>query len=176
MSFYDFNTAESNNSNLIPNGTIAKVHLHIKPGAYNNEDMGFNDGYAKHSEVSGAVYLNCEYTIISGKYAGRKIWDMIGLHSNKNDNVWGKIGRTFIRNILNSAKGFRDDDESESAINARKITSFSELESIEFVAKIGIKHSATYGQQNIIKSPVGPEHREYATHIEKTSNKIVPWE
>src|SRR4051812_44403935 len=106
INFYDFNTAEEQTEfNLIPKGTIAKVNMHIKPGGYNDADRGWTLGYATRSQITGATYLHCEFTILEGEYRGRKIWSNIGLYSEKNDNRWGDIGRSLIRSILNSAKG-----------------------------------------------------------------------
>ena len=97
MTYYNFNTAESNNYDLIPKGTIAKVRMQIQRGGLNDDEHGWTEGYATGSDLTGAVYLNCEYTILSGEYKGRKIWSTIGLYSSKNDNIWGDIGRSFFR-------------------------------------------------------------------------------
>ena len=67
---------------VIPNGTIAKVRLRIKLGGYNDESQNWTGGYATRSK-SGAVYLNSEFTVLEGKYAKRKVWSLIGLHSPK---------------------------------------------------------------------------------------------
>lgn len=105
--FYDFNTATTQtNYDLIPRGTIAKVNIHIKRGGYNDESQGWSGGYATKSSNSGAIYLDCEFTVLEGEYYKRKTFGLIGLYSEKNNNKWGEMGRSFIRSILNSARGF----------------------------------------------------------------------
>jgi len=162
ISFYDFNSAEEQTEfNLIPKGTIAKVNMSIKPGGYNNPDKGWTGGYATKSQTSEAIYLNCEFTVLEGEYKGRKIWNIIGLYSEKNDNRWGDIGRSFMRSLLNSAKGFSDKDNSDEAQNARKINSFSDLEYIGFVARIDIEQDQDGNYRNVIKCAIDPSHKEY---------------
>lgn len=162
-SFYDFNTAEEQTEfNLIPKGIIAKVNTQIKPGGYNDPGNGWTGGYTTKSITSNSIYLQCEFTVLEGEYARRKIWSNIGLYSEKNDNRWGDIGRSFIRSILNSAKGFSDKDNSDAAQEARIIHSFADLEGIEFVAKIDVEQDQDGNYRNIIKCAIDPSHKEYS--------------
>jgi hypothetical protein len=163
MSFYDFNTAEQINFETIPAGTLAKVNIKIKPGGHNDHERGWTDGYATKNWSSGAVYLSCEFTILEGEYAGRRIWQLIGLYSEKNDNIWGAMGRSFIRSILNSSKGLIDKDDSSLAQEARKISSFADIDGLEFVAKVGVEKDKWGDEINVIKKAVGPEHKAYDT-------------
>ena len=170
MNFYDFNTAkEQDNFNVIPKGTIAKVNMRIKPGGYNDESQGWTNGYATKSSITEAVYLSCEFTILEGPYAKRKIWNLIGLYSEKNDNRWGAIGRNFICSILNSAKGFSNKDNSEAALAARKVSSFADLDGLEFVARIDTAEDQDGTTKNIIKTAIGPEHVEYDSIMGRAS-------
>ncbi|WP_342270116.1 hypothetical protein [Rickettsia endosymbiont of Orchestes rusci] len=69
MNYYDFNTATNQaNFDLIPKGTIAKVNLRIKCGGYNDAESGWTGGYATKNDISGTVYLDCEFTILTGEY------------------------------------------------------------------------------------------------------------
>lgn len=173
--FYDFNTATTQiNYDLIPKGTIAKVNIHIKPGGYNDAENGWTGGYATKNSVTGAVYLDCEFTILEGEYYKRKIWSLIGLYSDKNNNKWGEIGRSFIRSILNSARNFSDKDNSESAQIARKINDFSELEGLEFIAKIDTELDASGIERNVIKLALDPSHKDYTKYM-SGSNNILSW-
>jgi hypothetical protein len=157
----DFNTAEPQQSfDLIPKATLAKVRMTIKPGGHNNPVQGWTGGYATHNTASGAVYLNCEFIILEGQYAKRKIWSLIGLHSSKGDK-WNDIGRSFIRAILNSARGFSEKDLSPQAVAARSIKSFAELDGIEFIARIDVeKNKETGEERNIIKVAVTKDHKD----------------
>ena len=157
----DFNSSESQQSfDVIPNGTIAKVRMSIKPGGYNDPNQGWSGGYATKNDATGSVYLSCEFVILEGEYARRKIWGLIGLHSNKGPE-WGNIGRSFIKAILNSARGFSESDNSASAQNARKIMGLADLDGMEFVAKITTKKDQNEDLKNEIRFAVIPDHKEY---------------
>jgi hypothetical protein len=110
------------------------------------------------------VYLSCEFTVAEGEYLGRKIWSLIGLHSPKSDQ-WFQMGRSFIRAVLNSARGFSDQDESVAAMAARSINSFAELDGLEFVARIDVKKNKESGEEkNVIKVALTKDHKDYAKH------------
>jgi len=161
--FYDFNNAEIASYDVIPQNTIARVRLKIIPGGYNDESQNRTGGYLTKSSATGAIYLNCEFTILGGEYGGRKVWSLIGLYSSGNDNHWGKMGRSFIRSILNSSSGFTEQDNSPEASQARQISSFADLDGREFVAKIDVQNDA-YGEskeRNVIKTAITPEHKSY---------------
>ena len=65
-SWNDYNDA-SQNPNLIPKGTIAKVRLTIRPGGFDDPSQGWTGGYATRGST-GAVYLNGEFTVLEGPY------------------------------------------------------------------------------------------------------------
>ena len=163
MSYFDFNSAEDSAQNqpLIPKGALAKVRLFIRPGGHNDPAKGWTGGYARRSADTGAVYLDCEYSVLDGPYARRKLWTLIGLHSEKGD-AWMKMGRAFIKGILNSAHGLRAEDDSRAAQAKRRIESFADLDGLEFVAKIDVERDDRQGEKNVVKGAVGPEHKDYA--------------
>lgn len=79
----DFSSAEDQQTfDIIPKGTIARVRMTIKPGGHNDPSEGWTGGYATQGNT-GAVYLNCEFVILEGQFARRKVWSLIGLHSPK---------------------------------------------------------------------------------------------
>jgi len=167
MSWMDFNTAEEQNDiDIIPAKTLAKVHLKIRPGAFDDPAKGWTGGYATRSDHTGAVYLDCEFTIIGGKFNKRKVWTLVGLESPKGPK-WGDMGRSFIRGALESAKGIRAHDASDAAMNARKISGLGDLNGLEFVAQIDVetqKGGDYDGQKkNVIKNAVSVSHKDYAT-------------
>jgi len=157
----DLNTAEPQQIfNLIPKGTTAKVRMTIRSGGYNDPAQDWIGGYATRSVFSGAIYLNCEFVILDGVYVKRKVWGLIGLHSPKGDK-WNSIGRSFMRAIVNSAKGFAEEDTSPQAVAARKV-SFSDLDGIEFVARIDVEKNKGTGQErNVIKQAVTKGQKGY---------------
>lgn len=161
----DFNNADNQDAvEIIPKGTIAKVCMTILPGGYDDASMGLTGGFATRSKNSDAIYLNCEFVILSGQHAKRKVWGMIGLHSPKGD-YWGNTGRRFIKAILNSAHGFTNDDHSPAAQRARQIDGFGALDGIEFVARIDIETDKKGLDRNIIQFAITPEHKEYAIYM-----------
>ena len=155
----DFNDARQN-SNLIPKGTIARVRLTIRPGGFSDPAQGWTGGYAKRG-ASGAVYLDVEYTVLEGQYAKRKIWSMIGLYSPKGPD-WGNMGRGFMRGVLNSSRGLSDKDNSPEAQNARRISSFADIDGIDFVARIDVGTDSNGQDKNDIRQAVTHDHKEYA--------------
>lgn len=165
MSWNNFADAEEQTGgDVIPHKTLAKVHMKIRPGGHDDPAEGLSGGYATRSDSTGAVYLDCEYTVIGGKYNKRKVWSLIGLHSPKGPK-WQQMGRSFIRAALESARGFKPSDSSEAAMKARQIQSFDELDGLEFVVQIDVEKAtegSEYGDKNKINNVIPVTHREYA--------------
>lgn len=162
MSYFDFNSAnEPSGFDPIPRGTIVRVRLSIRPGGYDDSTQGWTGGYATRNSATGSVYLNAEYVVVDGAYARRKIWGLIGLYSAKGPE-WAAMGRTFIKAILNSARGINPSDNSPSAQNARRINGFADLEGIEFLAKVDWEKDQNDQDKCVIKSAVTPDHKDYA--------------
>jgi hypothetical protein len=151
---------DQQNLNLIPEGTIAKVRMTIKPGGYNEPSRGWAGGYATRKPDTGAIYLNCEFTILEGTHAKRKVWSLIGLHSEKGSE-WNRIGRSFMKAIINSAYGLDPKDTSAEAI-AKRDTNFFALNRIEFIARIDVEKDKEKGEErNVIKRAVTKGHKDY---------------
>ncbi|WP_086930726.1 hypothetical protein [Agarilytica rhodophyticola] len=147
---------------VIPKGTLAKVRITIKPGGFNSPENGWTGGYATQSNDTGSVYLDCEFIILEGQYARRKIWSLIGLYSPRSEK-WAQMGRAFVKAILCSARGIRKDDTSTQAMQALSINSIADLDGLEFVAKVGIDKGDDHNEpRNIINIAVTPESKQYA--------------
>lgn len=158
----DFNDAEQQQSfDLIPKGTVARVRMTIKPGGFDDPAQGWNGGYATQSFETGSVYLSCEFVILEGEFARRKMWSNIGLSSPKGPN-WGNMGRTFVRAALNSARNIRPQDNSPHAAAARRIAGFHELDGLEFVARIDVEKDGRGELKNVVKLAVEPDDPDYA--------------
>jgi len=155
----DFNDA-TQNANLIPKSTIAKVRLTIRPGGFDDPSQGWTGGYARRG-TTGSVYLDVEYTVLEGPYAKRKVWSMIGLYSATGPG-WANMGRSLVRGILNSARGLSDKDNSPEAQNARRIAGFADLDGLEFVARIDIGKDSNGDDKNDIRQAVTRDHKDYA--------------
>ena len=158
----DFNDAEQQQGfDLIPKGTIVKVRMTIKPGGHDDPAQGWTGGYATESFDTGSVYLACEFVVLEGPYARRKMWSNIGLHSPKGP-TWGQMGRSMIRGILNSARNVHPQDNSPQAAAARRIQGFHELDGIEFLARVDVEKDAKGEERNVVKLAVEPGHKDYA--------------
>lgn len=158
----DFNDAQaqSNSFELIPNGTIAQVRMTIKPGGYDDHSQGWSEGYATLSTQTGAVYLACEFVVLEGPYAKRKLWSNIGLHSPKGP-AWANMGRSFIRAALNSAHGLAPGDSSSHAAACRRIRSFADLDGLEFTVRIEQEKDGRDELRNVVRSVIEPGHAAY---------------
>ncbi len=156
----DFNNAQvQQDYDLIPKGTLAKVRLTLNPGGHDEPHMGWSGGWATQGD-SGAVYLKAEYTVLTGPYAKRKVWSLIGLHSPKGPN-WANMGRSYVRSVLCSARGIQQDDNSPQAVLARRLQNFGEMDGMEFVARIDVEKDADDEPTNVIKHVVTPDHKQY---------------
>ncbi len=170
----DFNNADDQTSlELIPKGTLAKVCMKIKPGGYDDASQGLTGGWATCSKNTGAIYLDCEFVVLAGFHAKRKVWSLIGLHSAKSD-YWGNSGRSFIKAILSSARGIANDDNSSAAQKARQIADFSELNGIEFVARIDTEKDNRGCLRNVIKVAITPENKQYAIYKGTATSSAEP--
>ncbi|MDI6750524.1 MAG: hypothetical protein QMD73_10145 [Rhodocyclaceae bacterium] len=158
----DFNDAEQQQGfDLIPKGTTVKVRMTIKPGGFDDPAQGWSGGYATQSFETGSVYLACEFVVLEGPYAKRKMWSNIGLYSPKGP-AWANMGRSLIRGILNSARNVHPQDNSPQAASARRIQGFHELDGIEFLARVDVEKDAKGEDRNVIKVAVEPDHKDYA--------------
>jgi hypothetical protein len=158
----DFNDAEQQQSfDLIPKGTVAPVRMTIKPGGHDDAAQGWTGGYATQSFETGSIFLACEFVILDGEYARRKMWSNVGLHSSKGP-AWGNMGRTFIRAVLNSSRNIQPQDNSPQAAAARRIKGFNELDGIEFVARIDVEKDGRGELRNVVKMAVEPDQPDYS--------------
>jgi hypothetical protein len=166
MAIMDLNSAEAQTEfGLIPNNTIAKARLTIKPG------NDFSDPFLTRSKNGESTFLNCEFTIMEGQYVRRKIFDKIGINGS---DQWINMGKSRIRAILESAKNINPKDMSETAMTARKINSFDELDGLEMLIKIGIEsdRNGAYPDKNRIMSIITPEHAMYKQYM---TDQDIPW-
>ena len=156
---YDFNTAsEQRSGELIPDGAIAPVHLTIRPG---NSGEG---GWLKRSKAGDSMALDCEFTVTEGPNAKRKFWTLFTVEgTTEGHQKAADISASRIRAILESVFGIRPDDESETARNARRLSSWGDLNGLRFVAKIGVeKGKDGYKDKNVLSEVITPERKQWA--------------
>ncbi|AJY68775.1 hypothetical protein RW64_03750 [Geobacter sulfurreducens] len=170
----DFNDAEQQHDfDLIPKGTVARLRMTIKPGGYDDPSQGWTGGYATQSFDTGSVYLACEFVVLEGEYAKRKLWSNVGLYSPKGP-TWGQMGRSFVRAALNSARNVHPQDMSPQAAAARRIQGLHELDGLEFVGRIDVEKDAKGELRNVVKLAVEPGTPEYAQAMGQASRPPQP--
>lgn len=170
----DFNDAEEQREfALIPPKTLAKVIMAIRPGGYDDQSQGWTGGYATRSDKTGAVYLNAKFTILEGPFAKRVVFGLIGLYSPKGPD-WTNMGRSFLRAILNSARGIHPADQTPQAQTARRIRGFADLDGVEFVVRIDVEKDQNGEDKNVVKAAIQPDSKEYAALMGAVSRAPVP--
>lgn len=158
----DFNGVTVQNfSELIPNGHITKVLMNLEKGNYNEPEMGWTGYWATKNDRTQNVFLKFCCTILTGEYAGKRIWGKIGLRS-VSGSAWGDMGRRFIKNVLISARGITQKMSSDDRKRLLKINSLGDLDGLIFVARIDLKKTQEGESRNFINIAIPPEHLRYA--------------
>lgn len=157
MTATDFNSASAQKSfNVIPDGTIAVVQINIRPGG-----AGEN-GLLKRTKAGDAEGLDCELTVVEGEYAKRKLWAymLVGGTTEGHEQA-ADITRSRLRAILESARGIKPTDVSETAKKAR-IAELADFDNIRFMGKIGVEPAHDgYKAKNILVDAVTPDRAEW---------------
>ncbi len=163
----DFNDAEpQRSSELIPDGSFAKVGMTIRKGGIDG-DGEIDRGLLKASQSSDAVMLDCEFTVLEGPHARRKFWQTFVVRGGKVDeqgvSIGWKISKGVLRAMMESAQGLDPNDMSEAAKQKRMLRGLADLHGIAFVAKIRIEPSTNpgYGDSNRLERVVLPNESEW---------------
>jgi hypothetical protein len=170
----DFNDAgEQRSFDVIPDRTIVTLQLTIRPGGAGDDD------WLKRSADKNSEGLNCEFVVVDGEYAKRKLWQLYTLHGTTPGHAEaGEISRRTLRAILESARGIKPSDKSEAAENARKVTSWADFDQIRFVARLGVRPPKDgYAAKNTILEVITPERREWQQPEQisaKTASSATP--
>lgn len=159
---------------VIPKGTVVHVRLEIKPGGYNDPAQGWTDGIATKGDT-GSVFLKCEFTVLDGPYAKRKLYSNIGLYSPKEGSTWANQGRAFIRGIINSRYGLSENDQSLQAQTRRKLKSLADLNGAEFWGRTSIGKDQNDDPKVEIQRAVTPDHKDYPPRANAASPVKAPW-
>lgn len=163
MSAFDFNTADRQSSSgrgePIPDGTVAPVLMTLR---------------GIKASKTGAQGLDLEFTVTAGPFAKRKAWKWMGIDSTTQTESHQKmmaISRSAIRAMLESAYGVDPTDDSPTAMDARRISDWEDLDQLEFLARFSIEKGSEYrdasgnmvkgGDKNEVKA-VTPNDPDYA--------------
>ena len=113
-------------------------------------------------------YLECEFTIVGGKYDKRRFWQNIMCDGGKINPETGmpwckEIGIRTFRDIINSAFGLDPNDTSPEAANRRKVNDLKRaLDGAEFCVKVVIEKGTNgYVDKNKMLVPLAVNSKEY---------------
>jgi hypothetical protein len=167
---YDMNDAElPRGSDLIPDGTFAKVTMVIRPGGVDGQGEA-DRGLLKAPRGGGdTAMVDGEFTVVApGPHARRKFWQTFTVVGGKVDehgvSIAWKISKGTFRAMIDSAPGLDPRDMSEAARAKRVLRGLSDLSGITFAAKIRVEAStgSRYGDSNRLDRVVLPGEPEYA--------------
>ncbi len=144
----------------IPEGTLAKVKMFVKPGGFSISGPICAYGHVPMPLTYCCLYLDCRFVVLKGKYKGKKIREILWVQ-NDEDPAWGMVGRALIRDALSSARGISTYDYSEEAQKLRCVKSITDLDGLEFVACIGITSVLSKYYKNCIRCAVSIDRNGY---------------
>ena len=164
---YDYTDAPPSSFELIPQDTIVSVSMHIRGGGAGE------DGMLKRSKTGDCEMLDIEFTIVDGKYKGRKFWEYMVVSGTTDGQAQAAdITRRVLKAIIDSAKGLMPDDISAEARAARTV-SLKDFEGMCFMVKLGIEKGApkkdsagnftgeNYADKNVIGSVITKDKKEW---------------
>jgi hypothetical protein len=153
---FDFNHGtddEQRNFTVIPANTVVTLQVNIKPG-------GAGDGgWLTRAKDGKSEHLNCEFTVVDGEYAKRKVFARLTLQGTTEGHADSShISRNTIRYIIESARGILPKDESAAAQEKRRLAGWQEFEGLRFMARLGVRPARDgYDAQNTIIEVITPE-------------------
>jgi hypothetical protein len=158
MTTLDFNDAETQrNFDVIPDGTIATVRMTVRPGSLGT------GGWLRRSKDGNSEALDCEFVVLDGPFAKRKFWMLFTVDGTTQGHAEAaKISAAMLRAILESARGIRPDDKSDTAKQARCIQSYGDLNGLNFIARIGVEPPQNgYKAKNRLDHVVTPDEKAW---------------
>jgi hypothetical protein len=169
MTTLDLNDAGPQRSfDLIPAGTIATVQMIIRMGGAGE------DGWLTRSKDGGCEMFDCEFIVVDGEFAKRKIWQMLVLTGTTDGHAKAaEISRGFLRGVLESARNIKPNDTSEAAQGKRK-ADIGDFNNLRFIARIGIEKSKNpdFPDKNRLEA-VTPDQRQWKA-IEQLPSQAQP--
>jgi len=172
------NDSNQNEFELIPAGTVARVILTMKRGTevipdYSTQPM-FKQGQ------TGTKWLECEFTVVGGKYDRRKFWQNIMVDGGKinpeSGMPWCKeIGIRTFRDIINSTFGLDPNDTSPEAAMKRKVNDLNVLDGAEFCVKIAVEKGTNgYADKNKMMVALTTNSKEYIASGQAQQPQVQP--
>jgi hypothetical protein len=154
MTNLDFNNdGEQRSFDVVPVGTICILQMTVRPGAAGD------GGWLKRASDGQSDGLDCEFTVVEGPFAKKKLWARLTLSgTTPGHKEAGEISRNTLRAILESARGVQPKDTSEAAQAARKVSSWGDFNNMRFVAKLGVRPAKdNFPAKNTILEVITPD-------------------
>lgn len=168
----DFNNAEpQREGGLIPENTIAVLHMTVRPGSAGE------GGWLKRSKDGSSLAIDAEFTIVEGPFAKRKFWKLYTVEgASEGHQKAAEISASQIRAIVESARGIRPDDESDAAKQGRRLNNWGDLDGIRFIGKIGIEKSKdpAYKDKNTLWAAITPDKKDWQKVEQVASPSLAP--
>jgi hypothetical protein len=160
---FDFTDAPLPSFELIPDGTIATVSIHIRPG-----NVG-EDGMLRRNKNGDAEMLDIEYTVIDGPHKGRKFWNnllLAGTTDGQKKMAASNLG--VLKAVLDCVLGLKPSDASAEARAARTV-SVKWFEGKCFIAKIGVEKGGpkndgsggNWSDKNVLAGVITPDKADW---------------
>jgi hypothetical protein len=129
----DFNTAGTQQPDVIPAGTIVVVQMNVRPG-----NVG-EDGLLKRSSNGKAEMLDCEFIVVEGEHAKRRFYGNLVVSGTEEGHAdAANFTNRTLRAILECARGIKPEDVSEAAKAARN-AKYAEFDGIRFICRVGVE-------------------------------------
>jgi hypothetical protein len=158
----NFNNAapqkEVGDFSVIPNNSFVKVVLSIDEPKSEKADP--NDKFLSVSAKNNK-YITFTARVTQGKFIDNEMrYQMYTVDGSEKAT---NISVSFLRAVLESARGIDPNDTSPNAVSARQVKGWGDFEGIEFIAKVGIEPPKNGKIYNKIKKAVTLDMPEYAT-------------
>jgi hypothetical protein len=166
---YDMNDVQPQiATDIIPDGTFAKISMIFKPGTIDGANPA-DAKLLKHSNSPGSdvQQIDAEFTVAEGLFARRKFWQFFTVIGGKTDeqgvSIGWKITKSTFRSMIDSALGLDPQDMSEDAKSKRLLEGLSQMSGITFIGKIKIEPSDNprYPDRNRLDRVVLPNEPEW---------------
>ena len=158
MVSYDFNDAETQrNFDVIPEATVATVRMTVRPGSAGE------GGWLRRSKDGNSEHLDCEFVVLDGQYAKRKVWGLFTVAGTTLGHVEAaRISNGKLRAILESARGIKPDDQSDAAKEARRVSSYGDFNGLVFMVRIGVEPPQNgYRAKNRLDQVITPDQKAW---------------
>jgi hypothetical protein len=122
-------------SRCIPAGTIAIVHMHVKPPG----DMAGADGVLKRTKNGDAEGLDAEFTVLEGPYAKQKFYSfMMLVGTTDGQKSMCESTKVKLKAIVDSAR-FLDPNDKSPETRAKRTVEWRDFDGVRFLCEIGIE-------------------------------------